>query len=72
LIQKVNEDIYYNLIKSIVLFCKKENIKVIAEFVKDISILRYVKSLDIDYSQGYYIAKPEPITTILKEIYEQQ
>jgi EAL domain-containing protein (putative c-di-GMP-specific phosphodiesterase class I) len=71
LIKKINEDVYFNLIKSIVLFCKQENIKIIAEFVSDIKILRYVKSIDIDYSQGYYINKPTYIDEIIKEINEE-
>ncbi len=65
LIKKIDEDIYYNLVKSIVLFCKEQNIKVVAEFVSDLKILRYVKSLDIDYSQGYYINKPQYIDEII-------
>ncbi len=65
LIKKIDEDIYYNLVKSIVLFCKEQNIKVVAEFVSDLKILRYVKSLDIDYSQGYYISKPIKIDEII-------
>lgn len=66
LVKRINEEIYYDLIKSIVSFCKKQNIKVIAEFVSSLAILRYVKSLKIDYSQGYYIAKPKPISDIIK------
>ena len=65
LIKKIDEDVYYNLVKSIVQFCKEQNIKVVAEFVSDLKILRYVKSLDIDYSQGYYIGKPERIEKII-------
>lgn len=65
LIKKIDEDVYYNLVKSIVLFCKEQNIKVVAEFVSDLKILRYVKSLGIDYSQGYYIGKPQRIEEIL-------
>jgi len=65
LIKKIDEDVYYNLVKSIVLFCKEQNIKVVAEFVSDLRILRYVKSLDIDYSQGYYIGKPQKIDQII-------
>ncbi len=72
IIQKINEKIYYNLLKSIVLFCKQQNIKVIAEFVKDLKTFRYVKSLDIDYSQGYYIAKPMTIKEIIKEKHEKE
>lgn len=67
LIQKIDEEIYKNLIKSIVMFCKKQNIKLIAEYVSDIKILRYVKSLGIDYSQGYYIQKPMPIEQIMEK-----
>ncbi len=65
LIKKIDEDVYYNLVKSIVLFCKEQEIKVVAEFVSDLKILRYVKSLDIDYSQGYYIGKPQKIDEII-------
>jgi EAL domain-containing protein (putative c-di-GMP-specific phosphodiesterase class I) len=61
LIKKISEDIYLNLIKSIVLFSKQQNIKVVAEFVSDLKILRYVKNIKIDYSQGYHIGKPMSI-----------
>ncbi len=67
LVKRINEQIYYDLIKSIVSFCRKQNIKVIAEFVSSLAILRYVKSLKIDYSQGYYIAKPKPIQKIISD-----
>lgn len=65
LVKRINEDIYYDLIKSIVSFCKKQDIKVVAEFVSNLSILRYVRSLKIDYSQGYYISKPKTINEII-------
>ena len=61
LIKRIDEDIYLNLIKSIVLFSKQQNIKVVAEFVSDLKILRYVKNIEIDYSQGYHIGKPMSI-----------
>jgi EAL domain-containing protein (putative c-di-GMP-specific phosphodiesterase class I)/GGDEF domain-containing protein len=67
LIRKIDEDIYLNLIKSIVLFSKQQNIKVIAEFVSDLKILRYVKNIKIDYSQGYYIGKPMSIKELIGE-----
>ncbi|WP_321314889.1 EAL domain-containing protein [Halarcobacter sp.] len=66
LIKKIDVDVYYNLLKSIVQFCKEQDIKVVAEFVSDLKIQRYVKSLDIDYSQGYYIGKPEKIDILMK------
>lgn len=61
LIRKIDEDIYLSLVKSIVLFSKQQNIKVVAEFVSDLKILRYVKNINIDYSQGYHIGKPMSI-----------
>lgn len=67
LIKKIDTDVYYNLVKSIVQFCKQQNIKIVAEFVSDLKILRYVKALDIDYSQGYYIGKPMKIDDIIRE-----
>jgi len=70
LIKKIDEDIYLNLIKSIVLFCKQQKIKIVAEFVSELSILRYVKAIEIDYSQGYYIAKPMPMSEIIGETQE--
>ena len=66
LIRKIDETIYLNLIKSIVSFSKEQNIKVVAEFVSDLKILRYVKSVGIDYSQGYQIGKPMHINDIIK------
>jgi EAL domain-containing protein (putative c-di-GMP-specific phosphodiesterase class I) len=71
LIKKIDEDIYLNLIKSIVLFSKQQNIKVVAEFVSDLKILRYVKNIEIDYSQGYHIGKPVNIKEIIEGINEK-
>ena len=71
LIKKIDEDIYLNLIKSIVLFSKQQNIKVVAEFVSDLKILRYVKNIEIDYSQGYHIGKPMNIKEIIEGINEK-
>lgn len=67
LVKKIHKDVYYNLIKSIVQFCKEQDIKIVAEFVSDLKILRYVKALEIDYSQGYYIGKPMKIDEIIGE-----
>ena len=67
LIKKIDEDIYLNLIKSIVLFSKQHNIKVVAVFVSDLKILRYVKNIQIDYSQGYHIGKPMSIQELFGE-----
>lgn len=54
---KYNESV----VKSIVLFAKENSIKTIAEYVANEDILNKVKSLGIDYSQGYFLGKPEPL-----------
>ncbi len=46
------------VVESIVEFAKKLNIQVIAEYVYSSTIHSKVKSLGIEYSQGFYIDKP--------------
>ena len=41
-------------------------IRTIAEFAANSAILEKLGSLGVDYAQGYEIARPEPITTLLK------
>lgn len=40
----------------------------IAEFVENEDILQILKHLDVDYAQGYHIAKPAPLDELLNEI----
>jgi len=47
--------------KTIVSFAKELGIKTIAEFVSTEDTFNKVKSLGIDYAQGYYIGKPAPL-----------
>ncbi len=72
MIKKIDEAIYLNLIKSIVLFSKQQNIKIVAEFVSDLKTLRYVKNIGIDFSQGYHIGKPTHIEELLGVINEKR
>jgi len=62
LISKKDEDI----VKLIADFAQKHNIKTIAEFVEDDSILQKIIENKVDYSQGYYFGKPMPIEEIIK------
>ena len=58
-IKELNSDRDHQLIvQSIVNFAKKSGIKTIAEHVESEEIYQIVKSLGIDYSQGYYVGKP--------------
>ena len=46
------------LVKSIVSFAKKSDIKVIAEFVSSKELDDMLRKMDIDYAQGFYHGKP--------------
>ena len=47
------------IVKSIVSFCKKMNIDVVAEFISDENLQNKVTELGILYSQGYFIGVPK-------------
>ena len=47
------------IVETIVGFCKKLDIKVIAEFVHNEETLEMVKTLGIEFSQGFHLGKPE-------------
>ena len=50
------------IVETIASFSKRLGIKTIAEFVESKEIDDKVKSMGIDYSQGYYISKPQSHT----------
>lgn len=47
------------IVETIISFCKKMNIKTIAEFVSSEELFNELKKLEVDYVQGYFIGKPE-------------
>jgi PAS domain S-box-containing protein/diguanylate cyclase (GGDEF)-like protein len=47
------------IVSTIIDFAKKMNMKTIAEYVENESILNKVKEMGIDYSQGYYFSEPK-------------
>jgi len=62
LISNIDRD--YNsrlMVETIVDLAKKLKVKTIAEFVSSKEIYETVKSLNVDYAQGYYRGKPEAI-----------
>ncbi len=62
LIKDILENKYNeSVLKSLVVFAKENNIKTIAEFVSSQEIYERITELGVDYSQGYYFGKPEPI-----------
>ncbi len=56
------------IVESIVHFAKKENIRVVAEFVENREILNTIKKLGVSCSQGYYYSPPIPAEDISKFI----
>jgi len=48
-----------DVVKSIVEFAKKSNIKIIAEFVSDEEIDKILREVGVDYAQGFYYGKPQ-------------
>lgn len=48
------------IVEAVVMVAKKLNMEVIAEFVEDLTIQKEVEDLKIEFSQGYYFAKPLP------------
>ena len=49
----------YNIVEVIKKFADKQGFKTVAEFVENENILRIVTELGIDYSQGYFVGKPQ-------------
>lgn len=68
LVKKVGEYKGFILIESIINFCKKCDIKVVAEFVEDEKTFKILQRLGVDYFQGYYFSEPKPLDVILKEL----
>jgi len=58
-------------IEGIVSVAKKIGIKTIAESVENEEGLEMVKDLGIDYAQGYYLGKPEPLEEKLKKYFSK-
>ena len=63
LIRNIEESSYsLSAVKSIVTFAKEQNLQTIAEFIENEAIYNIIKELGVDFSQGYYFGKPEPLT----------
>ena len=56
-----------SIVKSIITFVKEQNIKIVAEYVENENIYRILTSLGVDYSQGYFFGRPQPL-----EYYEEK
>jgi len=54
----------YSVVETMTQFAKKNDIKVIAEFIANEKLYEKIKELDIEYGQGFYLGKP--MSDILK------
>lgn len=52
------------VIETIVDFAKKTGLKTVAEFVSDGEIDKILDEIGVDYKQGFYYGKPEPLSKI--------
>jgi diguanylate cyclase (GGDEF)-like protein/PAS domain S-box-containing protein len=52
------------IVNALVDVCEGLEIKTIAEFVGDKATLEATRELGVDYAQGYYFGKPEPISAL--------
>jgi diguanylate cyclase (GGDEF)-like protein/PAS domain S-box-containing protein len=52
------------MVASTIQVAKTLNMKVIAEFVENETILNKLKEMGVDYAQGYYVEKPKPLIVV--------
>ncbi|HIP21298.1 MAG TPA: EAL domain-containing protein, partial [Sulfurimonas sp.] len=50
-----------SIVKSIIFFAREQGLCVIAEYVENETIFNILKDLGVEYFQGYYFGKPEPL-----------
>ena len=60
LIQSLPQPHALAIVNSVVTFAKQLQIKTVAEFVSNKALFELIKSLGVDYAQGYYVGEPQP------------
>ena len=68
LIKLIDTDKNSQIISQTILeFANQLELKTIAEFVHNESVMNYVQNMGIDYLQGFHLAEPVPIETLLQK-----
>mgnify|MGYP000491657356 CR=1 FL=1 len=63
LIKGIEKDTFSrNLVETITLLSKKQNIKTVAEYVENENIFNILNKIGVDYSQGYFFGEPKHLT----------
>jgi len=55
------DELSLSVVRTMVTFAKEQNLQVIAEYVENEEIYKILHALGVEYSQGYYFGKPEPL-----------
>jgi len=53
------------MVESIVTMSKAMDVEIVAEYIEDKHLLKKMQQLGVDYGQGYYFGRPEPLSRIL-------
>ena len=67
-----NDPVAMAIVEAISNICHTMDIEAIAEFVETESILSNVKSVNLDFVQGYVVGEPFPLSEMLKKIQNEQ
>ena len=57
----------YSIVKTFAIFCKQNDIEVIAEFIDNQEVVDILKSFGVKYGQGWYFTKALPYADLDKE-----
>ena len=62
----VNDEVAKTMVQSINQVGHTMNLKVIAEYVENKEIIHLLREMGVDYGQGYEIARPGPLETVIR------
>ncbi len=66
-VKDINKDLMdFAFVKSINEIGHIMGMKTIAEFVENVSILKLLRDINVDYAQGFFIQRPEPLADLLQ------
>ena len=53
------------MVESIVTMSKAMDVELVAEYIEDKHLMKKMQQLGVEYGQGYYFGKPEPLANVL-------
>ncbi|WP_226572305.1 sensor domain-containing phosphodiesterase [Mangrovibacter yixingensis] len=62
----------YQIVESICQLARVKRMQIVAEYIENEAICEAVKQIGVDYLQGYYIGRPEPIEKLFANDSQQQ